>query len=98
MALLPTGGFNYTHLAANGSTNAIKSGIGILHALTINTKGSAANTITIYDSLTAGSGTVIAQFDSTTLIQCFILDAIFLVGLSVTVATGTAGDYTMTWL
>ena len=52
--------FLYTHTTTAAATTTIKTGQGILHAITINNPGTGtAGSITIYDS-TTGSGTVIA--------------------------------------
>src|SRR5271166_1309981 len=98
MALIPSGAFNYTHIAANGNTDAIKSGVGVLHSVSINTKGASSNTLTLYDSLTHGTGNTIAVIDTTAQIQTILLDVALLTGLSVSLATGTAADITLSWL
>lgn len=91
-----SGAFNYAHINANGTTT-IKSGPGMLGALSINTKGASSNTITIYDS-TTGSGTVIAVIDSTSQVFTFPFEVNFANGLTVVVASGTAPDITISWL
>lgn len=97
MALLPAGSFTFTHLSANGNSDAIKSGVGMLHAVTVNTKGATGNALTLYDSLTHGSGATIAVIDTTAQVTTLLLDVAFLVGLSCSLATGTAADVTLAW-
>jgi hypothetical protein len=92
----PSGAFNYTHLAANGTT-VIKSSGGMLHTITINIKGSSSNTITVYDN-TSGSGTVIAVIDPTANLVTLDFDVQFNTGLTLVIATGTAGDITVSWV
>jgi hypothetical protein len=91
----PSTSFQYFHVNANGSTNAALGRACQLHSVTINSKGATGNTLTIYDSLTAGSGTVVAVIDTTSQIQTVVLDAWLRTGLSYTLATGTAGDLTI---
>jgi hypothetical protein len=98
MAFQPQGSFNYTHVSANGNGDALKSGSGILHSVTINTKGASANVLTLYDSLIHGTGTVIAVIDTTSQVQTLVFDAWFQTGLSYSLATGTAADVTLNWL
>lgn len=87
--------FGGTHLAANATT-LLKTGQGLLHCITINTKGATANTLTLYDN-TAGSGTVIGVIDTTAAAQSLFYDVVFNTGLTVVIATGTAADVTVAW-
>ena len=41
MTFMPSGAFNFTHISALGNQDAVKSGPGILHSVTINTKGAS---------------------------------------------------------
>jgi hypothetical protein len=95
MASTPTGAINYSNLTANGTTT-IKSGPGLLHTITINTKGASSNTATVYDN-TSGSGTKIATIDTTAQVQTLLFDIAFTTGLTIVVASGTAGDLTVTY-
>jgi|SRR5271166_5230060 len=97
MAVQPSGSYQYTHLAANASTDGIKATGGTLHSVTINTKGASSNLLTLYDSLTHGTGTTIAIIDTTAQVQTLVFDAWFQTGLSCTLATGTAADVTLNW-
>jgi hypothetical protein len=94
VAAVPT--YSYSHQNANGTTT-VKSGQGVLHAITINTKGATGNTATIYDN-TAASGTIVAVIDTTSQIQTLTLDVAFNTGLTVVLATGTAADITVSYL
>lgn len=89
-----TGGYAFSNLKANATTT-IKSGVGRLHSLTINTKG-ITNTITVYDN-TAGSGTTIATIDTTLSQETLTFDLAFTTGLTVVIAGGTAADITITY-
>lgn len=89
------GGYSFTNITT-ATTTVVKSGAGVLHGITINTKGTVASTVTIYDN-TAGSGTKIGIIDSLNLSGPFLFDAIFATGLTI-VTTGTAApDITVTY-
>ncbi len=76
------------------TTTVVKSGAGVLHGVTVNTKGTVASTVTIYDN-TAGSGSKIGIIDTLNLSGSFFFDAAFATGLTV-VTTGTvAPDITV---
>ena len=83
--------FGYSHLAANATTT-VKTGSGVLHSISINTKGASANVITVYDN-TAGSGTAIAIIDSTAAIGTLFYDVVFNTGLTIVIGMGTAAVY-----
>jgi hypothetical protein len=91
----PTGGLKYTNLKALGTTT-IKAGEGVLHSISINTKGATGNTATVYDN-TAGNGTTIATVDTTAQIQTLLYDLQFTTGLTIVLATGTSADITVSW-
>jgi hypothetical protein len=95
MAFTPTGALNYSHQNALGTTT-VKSGSGLLHSLTINTKGATSNIATLYDN-TSGSGTVIAVVDLTSQIQTLLFDVGFNTGLTVVISGGTNGDITISY-
>lgn len=86
--------YSYSHLAANGSAT-IKSGAGVLHAVSINTLG-IADTITLYDN-TAGSGTVIAVINAALSQQSLKYDIAFTTGLTAVIAGSTAPDITISY-
>lgn len=78
------------------TTTTVKSGSGTLRSVTINSLGTVASTVTIYDN-TAGSGTKVGTIDSLTLKGTFTFDTAFSTGLTI-VSTGTlAPDITVSW-
>lgn len=87
--------YTLLNLVANATSNAIKTGAGVLHAITINTKG-ITNTATVYDALTA-TGTKIATIDTTLGQATLIFDGIFATGLTIVIAGGTPADITVTY-
>lgn len=88
--------YSFSNIAANGTTT-VKSEPGVLHTITINTKGVASNTCTVYDN-TAASGTKIATIDTTGAnMGAIFYDAQFKKGLTVVLATGTSADITVTY-
>lgn len=87
--------FSYSHIAT-AATTVVKGSAGNLHSITVNSKGTVASTITIFDN-TAGSGTIIAVIDSLTLSGTFVFDVRFAAGLTI-VTTGTvAPDLTVSF-
>lgn len=87
--------FASTNITTN-TTTTIKSGPGVLGGVTINTKGTAANTATLFDS-TTGSGTKIGTIDTTSAQGTLLYDILFVNGLTITTATGGAADLTVEW-
>lgn len=87
--------FSFTNITTN-TTTVLKTGPGILGAITINTKGASSNTATIYDN-TAGSGTKIGTIDTTVGVGTLAYDLAFTTGLTIVTATGTAPDLTVQW-
>lgn len=90
------GNNSYLHITALSAGAAVKSGPGTLHSVNINTKGTAANTLTLYDG-TSTAGAVIAVIDTTANVASIPYDIQFLVGLFYVCATGGAGDITISW-
>jgi hypothetical protein len=91
-------GSSSTRLTANGTT-VIKTGAGILRSVTITASGGSSNSLTLYDN-TAGSGTVIADFNTTTsglLGQSMRLDIRFTTGLTAVLATGSSATVVIVW-
>lgn len=85
---------SYSHLNANGTTT-VKSGAGVLRRIVVNTKGSTANTLTIYDNTTA-TGAVIGAVDTVNAAGgAFDYELDFTTGLTVVLAGGTAADITI---
>lgn len=77
--------FNYTYIAA-AATTVVKSGAGHLHRIVV--EGGTAGAITVYDN-TAGSGTIIAAFDSTAALASYEFNASFATGLTIVTAAAT---------
>jgi hypothetical protein len=69
------------------TTTLVRSGAGLLHGITVNSLGTVASTIEVYDALTA-TGTPIAIIDSLNLSGQFLYDINFATGLTL-VTTGT---------
>lgn len=84
----------FTYKNLNGAaTTTVKSGAGVLHAITINT--TAAATIVVYDN-TAGSGTTIASIAASPAIgSTFRFDVAFATGLTIVIAG--ASDITVSY-
>ena len=86
--------FTYIVTAA---TTVVRTGAGILHAITCN-KAIAAGTITIYDGLTAAGTKIGIVTHPATLLQnhyTLIYDVAFTTGL--TIVTAEANDITVSW-
>lgn len=89
------GGFLFSHIAT-ATTTTVKSGAGSVHTVCVNSLGTVASSITVYDN-TAGSGTVIAIINSLALLGCQTYDVAFATGLTL-VTTGTAApDVTVSY-
>ena len=85
---------SFSHITTN-TTTTVKSGAGVLRRIVINTKGSIANTLTIYDN-TTGSGTVIGVIDTVNGVSGhFEYGVSFSTGLTIVTANGTAADVTV---
>jgi len=83
--------FNDTYIST-ATTTVVKTGAGLLHTIVVN--GGTAGTIIIYDN-TAGSGTIIASFDSTNALNTYTFNCSFATGL--TVVTSAATKVTVNW-
>lgn len=92
---LPTvsGGYAFDNITTSATT-LVKTGAGVLHSITVNTKGTVASTVVAYDN-TAGSGTKIGTVDSLNLSGTFTFDAAFSTGL--TIVTTGAPDITVSY-
>ena len=85
---------SFSHITTN-TTTTVKSGAGVLRRIVINTKGSGANTLTIYNN-TSGSGTIIGIIDTVTGVRGhFEYGVSFSTGLTIVTANGTAADVTV---
>lgn len=88
-------GYSSTNITT-ATTTTVKTGPGVLHSITVNSKGTIASSVVAYDN-TAGSGTKLATVDSLDLSGTFTYDAAFSTGLTI-VTTGTvAPDITVAW-
>lgn len=72
----------YSYKAVTGNTDAVKSGQGVLHTVSL-TGTKSATTITISDSLTHGTGTTICAIATGATPVTYTFDALFTVGLSI---------------
>lgn len=96
MAILDNG-FNYTHIAANGTT-AIRTGPCVLHSIVINKAGASANVATVYDAVAGATTVTVAVLDTTRAsVGTLLYNATLLNGLQVVMGTGTAADITVCW-
>jgi hypothetical protein len=78
------------------TTTVVKGTPGVLHAVTVNTKGTVASTVTVYNN-TSATGTIVAIIDSLNLSGQFLFDVTMSLGITV-VTTGTAApDITVAW-
>jgi hypothetical protein len=83
-----------THINTSATT-IVRVGMGMLLAVTINTRwGGAGSTATLYDSIT-GSGTVIGVIDLTFAMGTLFYEIILVNGLTVVTAGATPGDLTI---
>lgn len=104
MAILQSTQFAFSHLAANGTTvvftpqAANQSSVGVLHSISINTKGASSNTCNVYNDVSAVAGNLIANIDTTTGVNTLFYDVICQNGITVVLATGTSADITVTWI
>jgi hypothetical protein len=83
--------FSYATIST-ATTTTIKSGAGFLHSIVVT--GGTAGTVIVYDN-TAGSGTKIADFDSTNAIAAYSFNVSFTTGL--TIVTGAATKITINY-
>jgi len=81
------------NITATG-TNAIRTGGGLLHGVTINTTAASA-VLTLYNN-TAGSGSKIATINCAAGQNSLVYDATFDVGLTAVMSGGNA-DVTLCW-
>ena len=80
----------------SNTTTTVVSGHGLLHSVTINTKGATSNTAKIYDG-TAATGTLLATIDTTANVGTLIYDVNFSTSLTIVTASGTAADLTVSY-
>jgi hypothetical protein len=85
--------FTGLHIAAGTGTTAIKTGEGVLHCISVNTKGTASNILTV-----TIDGSTMALIDTTAQIQTLFFDLKYVTSLAVTSTTGTGADLTISYL
>ncbi len=85
---------NYTNITTNATT-VVKSGTGVLHYLSVNTRG-AATTATIYDN-TSATVPKIGTLDTTLNVATLLYDVRFNTGLTIVTAGTTPADLTVAW-
>jgi hypothetical protein len=66
----------------------------ILMSVTVNTKGSGGNTLTIYDG-TDATGVIRGVVDTTAALGTFLYDVLMTTGIFLVLATGTPADLTI---
>jgi hypothetical protein len=77
--------YGYTYIST-ATTTVIRTGSGMLH--TIQVQGGTTGTIIVYDN-SAGSGTIIASFDTTNAIGNFYFDCKYSTGLTIVTSAAT---------
>ena len=90
-----TGGYLYKNIKT-GATTVVKSGAGTLHSVCINTKGTVASVITIYDN-TTDNGNTIGKIDSLNLSGTYTYDVAFSTGLTIVTTGVLAPDITVSY-
>jgi hypothetical protein len=83
--------FNATYIST-ATTTVVKGSGGFLHSIVV--QGGTTGTIKVYDN-TAGSGTVIADFDTTNAIASYQFNCVCATGI--TVVTSAATKLTINW-
>jgi hypothetical protein len=90
---LAQNGNSYRNITTSTTTVVFASTV-VLNTVTVNTKGTVASAVVIYDN-TAASGTKIATIDSLNHAGTYIFEAVCLTGL--TIVTTGAPDITVTY-
>lgn len=89
-------GFTYGNMTT-ATTTTFKSGAGVLHSITVNSLGTVASAVSVFDN-TAGSGTSIAVINSLTTGQAtYTYDVAFSTGLTVTTTGTVAPNVTVSY-
>lgn len=83
--------FEYKNITT-ATTTVVKSGTGVLKAITVNT--TAAGTVTVYDN-TSAAGAKIATLKASVLEGTYEFNVAF--GTGLTIVTGAASDITVTY-
>lgn len=77
--------YSYVYISTATTTTA-KTGAGVFHGIVV--QGGTTGTIIIYDN-TAGSGTIIASFDTTVALASYFFDVPFSTGLTIVTSAAT---------
>jgi hypothetical protein len=85
--------YKYNHIAG-AATTTVKTGVGILHTISLNTP--ATGTISIFDN-TAGSGTTIAIINATTSVVPTTLDYDVGFNTGLTIVSSASQDITVSY-
>ncbi len=84
------------HLTANTAGTLVKTGLGQLSVVVINTLGGAGNVLTIYDDVnSATAGNRIAVIDTSVALGSLVYDVVMSRGIFVVLAGGSAADLTI---
>ena len=89
----PIGSYNYAYMAA-AATLVVRTGPGILHAITINDP-TTNSVVTVYDN-GAASGQKIATIDASQALGSLVYDINFLTGLTIVMSAANS-DITIAW-
>ena len=96
VVLTATGGRSFKNITTS-TTTLVKTGAATLHTVCVNTKGTVASTVKVYDGVDA-SGVLVATIDSLNLTGTFTYDIACVTGICI-VTTGTvAPDVTVTYV
>lgn len=86
------------HIAAGLATTVVSKVPGCtLGAIVINTKGSGANTITVYDDVSAVAANIVAIIDGTVAAAPYDFNCYMNSGITIVSATGVGCDMTVTF-
>jgi hypothetical protein len=91
-------GFNYTNIAATTAGTLIKTGSGVLHAITINQKSATGtDVLNVFDN-TSAANPRIATINLATGQDVLLYDVEFNTGLDVSATIAGTADITIMWL
>jgi hypothetical protein len=88
---------SYLNFAANTAGTQIKTGMGTLLGVTVNTAGTGAAILTLYDG-TSTAGPVIGAFSTLAVIALDLQPVKFVTGLFAVVAGTTSGNITVVYV
>ena len=88
-------GFSFVNVTGANSSTVVKTGSGVVHTVTINTRGTGS-TVALYDDI-AGVGNKIATIDTTLSTTAFLYDVIFTNGLTAVTVGASGADLTISY-